>query len=117
MHRISQALNRFLKYMITGPIILVSIIPSTFGFLTLFFLGWCKEQFFPTLPRSYNFLILMIFFVIVGSTGIFYIVRKEMPGPLSSMVIRGKPAIIGGISLVLFFWGLGIFLFVSALIK
>lgn len=115
IRKAKNAISTFLSFLMTGPINTVSLIPVLFGVLILIFWVIVKKQIYPTSPPIYNYFVLMVFSIIIGFVGIIYILRKEMPGPLSSIVIRGKLAVIVGILLVMFFWILGVFSFVSAL--
>jgi len=107
----------FLDFVKTGPINTVSLIPTLTACLLVVIWVALKEKFFSAVPQIYNYAILYLASILIGSAGLIYIYRKEMPGPVSSITIRGRWATITGIVLVLFFWGLGIAGFVFALLE
>lgn len=55
-----------------------------------------------------NMTILFSAFFLLGTIGVVYIYKKEMPGLTSSETIKGSWAIISGILLIVFFWGIAI---------
>jgi hypothetical protein len=99
-----------------GPILIVSLIPPLIVVILVLIWILMKGKFFQTLPEIYTDFFLLIMSLILGSVGVIYIYRKEMPGPVPSATIRGTWAVITGCILLLFFWLLGILGFISALL-
>jgi hypothetical protein len=81
-------------------IALPSLIGLLIGLLWIFF-GKIIYGFLPTLP---NFIIVSIVLFMMGFSGIVIIIKKEVPGTFSS--ILGIPAILIGLAMTAFFWGL-----------
>jgi hypothetical protein len=104
----------FLK---SGPISTLSLIPPLIACLLVITWAITKQKFFPSAPQIYNYAVLSVALVLVGFVGIIYIYRKEMPGPVPSVTIKGKLAVATGFALPLFFWILGIAGFVFALME
>lgn len=98
-----------------GQISSVSLLPTLAAILLVVVWTVLKECLFPAVPQFYNYAILSIAGILIGSVGIIYIYRKEMPGPVSSVTVKGGCAVISGLILVLFFWILSIVGFIFAL--
>lgn len=110
----SNKVSRFMQFLKYGSISTLSFIAPLLAFLIVAIYVVVKLNFLPALPKILNDLILLIAALLMGSVGLIYIYRKEMPGLTSSTTIKGKLAVISGLLLIVFFWGLGLFmLFVS----
>jgi hypothetical protein len=107
----------FWKFFKRGPINTVSLVPPLIACLLVVTWIVAKEKFFPTVPQFYNYAIIFIAVILTGSVGLIYIYRKEMPGPVSSVTIRGGCAVATGYLLLIFFWILGILGFIFALLE
>lgn len=107
----------FWKFIKREPINTVSLVPPLIACLLVVMWIVAKEKFFPTVPQFYNYAIIFIAAMLIGSVGLIYIYRKEMPGPVSSVTIRGGCAVATGYALLLFFWILGILGFIFALLE
>ena len=105
----------FWTFIKSGPISSVSLIPTFAAILLVVIWIVLKGRFFPLVPQLYNYTILSIAGLLIGSVGIIYIYRKEMPGPVSSVTVKGGCAVVSGLILVLFFWILSIAGFIFAL--
>lgn len=105
----------FWAFVKNGSIRTVSVIPPLVACLLGIIWVITKEKFFPAVPEIYNYAVLSVALILTGFVGIIYIYRREMPGPVSSVTIKGGCAVVAGIALVLFFWLLGIVGLVFAL--
>lgn len=110
----SGAFWEFIKH---GPINTVSLFPPLIAFLLVIAWILAKENFFSTIPQLYNYAIVAIAAILMGSVGLIYIYRKEMPGPVSSVTIKGGCAVASGYALLIFFWTLGVLGFIYALLE
>lgn len=109
--------NKLLTFIKDRPINTVSFIPPlTAAFLVV---TWAiiKDRFLPDSPQIYNYIVLSTASIIIGSVGLVYVYRKEMPGPISSTTIKGGVAIATGIALLLFFCGLGVLGLILAILE
>jgi hypothetical protein len=108
--------TKFWVFIKSGPIVIVSFIPPLISFILIFIWGFIRERYIPTTPQTYNYICLAISAIVTSFVGLVYIFRKEMPGPVSSITIRGGCAVATGLVLVLFFWILGIAIVVYTLL-
>lgn len=107
----------FWTFIKSAPINTISLIPPLIACLIVVVWIVTKEKLFPAIPQIFNYLIMSIALLIVGSVGIIYIYRREIPGPVSSVTIKGRFAVVVGYVTLLFFWGLGIAGIVFALAR
>jgi hypothetical protein len=105
----------FWTFIKSGHINSVSLIPTFAAILLVITWIVLKAQVFPSVPQFYNYALLSVAGMIMGLVGIIYIYRREMPGPVSSVTVKGGCAVVSGVLLLLFFWILSIALFVFAL--
>jgi hypothetical protein len=97
----------FWNFIKTGSINTVSFVPLLLAIaLVLLWVG--VKNALGIKPEIFNYAILFIASMLLGSTGLIYIYRKEMPGPVSSVTIRGGCAVFAGYLMLVFFWALGI---------
>lgn len=99
---------KFWRFIKTGPINIVSLVPILIAVLLVVAWGIGKDMFFTNIPRIYNYIVLFIASILMGSVGLIYVYRKEMPGSTSGSTVKGGCAVISGIILLVFFWFLGI---------
>jgi hypothetical protein len=108
--------DKFWDFIRTGPINTVSFIPLLLAIaLVLIWIG--LKNALLIIPQIYNYFILCTASMLLGSTGLIYIYRREMPGPVSSVTIKGSCAVIIGLIFLIFFWFLGLAGFVLAIFE
>jgi len=103
-----RLINRFWDFIKYGSINTVTLIPPLTAMLIVVAWGIIKENFFRSSPQIYNSIVIGLAAMLIGLDGVIYIYRKEMPGPVSSVTVKGGCAIVSGYILLLFFWILGI---------
>lgn len=98
----------FWLFIKNGSISTLSLFPPITGGLLVFIWAIAKSQYFPAIPQIYNYIIVSVASIIVGTLGLIYVYRKEMPGPVSSVTIKGGFAVVVGYITLFFFWSMGI---------
>jgi hypothetical protein len=85
----------------------LAVLPFLLGIIFLGIANWICQLFYPMgVPKMISNTITCTTFLIFGTTGIIFVVRREVP---YSLILRGIPAIIVGILWWMFFWGIAIF--------
>lgn len=75
--------------------------------LLIFWFG-ISDMFFDGLaPQTYNYFGLLLCAFILGFSGFFQVVKKEMPWVMGK-TIKGNLAMISGYVLMISFWGVGV---------
>jgi uncharacterized membrane protein YozB (DUF420 family) len=98
----------FFQFMENKSVRTISAIPMSAAIILV--AGWIiisQNNSIKTNP-IWNTTILFAAFFLLGTIGVVYIYKKEMPGLISSETIKGGWAIISGILLIVFFWGIAI---------
>jgi hypothetical protein len=59
------------------------------------------------IPQIFHILVLVICFFIVGTGGLFQVIKKEAPW-IMGKTIKGNLAVVSGVLGMILFWGLGV---------
>jgi hypothetical protein len=78
--------------------------PSLLGLLLGLLWINIGKQIYGTLPRIPNLIMGSIGFFLMGFSGIVIMIKREIPGTFKS--IRGIPALVIGVSVTIFLWGM-----------
>ena len=111
---VKKVVRNWCKFVRTGSIHIVSFVPTLIGLF--FIVGWflIRVDLMKTAPQFLNYLALAIWGLLTGCSGLVYISRKEMPGPVGSTLKGLYPRIIGFL-LLGFFWSISLGLIILAL--